>query len=64
MTYGPNDHSAIGAQLKAAYDGTLRYIALGDLGISPVYVDESPPASSQRSTAVASASRTSSAART
>ena len=40
MTYGPNDHSAIGAQLKAAYDGTLRYIALGDLGISPVYVDD------------------------
>jgi dihydroflavonol-4-reductase len=40
VTYGPNDHSVIGAQLKAAYDGTLRYIALGDLGISPVYVDD------------------------
>jgi dihydroflavonol-4-reductase len=39
-TYGPNDHSAIGAQLKAAYDGTLRYIAVGDLGISPAYVDD------------------------
>ena len=39
-TYGPNDHSAIGAQLKGAYEGTLRYIAIGDFGISPVYVDD------------------------
>jgi dihydroflavonol-4-reductase len=39
-TYGPNDHSAIGQQLKGAYDGTLRYLALADLGISPVYVDD------------------------
>ena len=39
-TYGPNDYSAIGAQLQAAYDGSLRYIAVGDLGISPVYVDD------------------------
>jgi dihydroflavonol-4-reductase len=39
-TYGPRDHSAIGQQLRAAYDGTLRYIAVGDLGISPVYVDD------------------------
>lgn len=39
-TYGPRDHSAIGQQLQAAYDGTLRYIALGDLGISPVFVDD------------------------
>ncbi len=39
-TYGPNDHSAIGQQLKAAHDGTLRYIALADIGISPAYVDD------------------------
>lgn len=39
-TYGPRDHSAIGQQLESAYDGTLRYIAVGDLGISPVYVDD------------------------
>jgi dihydroflavonol-4-reductase len=39
-TYGPNDHSAIGQQLKGAHDGTLRYLALADLGISPVYVDD------------------------
>lgn len=39
-TYGPRDHSAIGQQLQAAYDGTLRYIAVGDLGISPVFVDD------------------------
>ena len=40
VTYGPDDHSAIGAQLRAAYDGTLRYLVLADLGISPVYVDD------------------------
>jgi dihydroflavonol-4-reductase len=39
-TYGPNDHSQIGQQLRAAYEGTLRYLALADLGISPVYVDD------------------------
>jgi len=39
-TYGPNDHSAIGQQLKGAHDGTLRYLALADLGISPAYVDD------------------------
>ena len=39
-TYGPNDHSAIGQQLKGAYDGTLRYLVLADLGISPVFVDD------------------------
>ena len=27
-TYGPGDHSAPGAQLKAAFDGTLRYLAM------------------------------------
>ena len=39
-TYGRGDHSAVGAQLKAAYDGTARYTAFGDLGISPTYVDD------------------------
>jgi dihydroflavonol-4-reductase len=39
-TYGPNDHSQIGQQLRGAYEGTLRYLALADLGISPVYVDD------------------------
>ncbi len=38
--YGPNDHSGIGEQLKGAHDGTLRYIAQADLGITPVHVDD------------------------
>ena len=38
--YGRDDHFAIGAQLKAAFDGHVRYIALGDIGISPAYVDD------------------------
>jgi nucleoside-diphosphate-sugar epimerase len=38
--YGRGDHSGIGAQLKAAYDGTARYVALGSLGITPVHVDD------------------------
>jgi dihydroflavonol-4-reductase len=37
-TYGPGDHSAIGAQLKAAFDGTARVLVFGDLGITPVHV--------------------------
>ena len=32
--YGAGDHSGIGAQLEAAYDGTRAYIAFGDTGIS------------------------------
>ncbi len=39
-TYGAGDHSAVGAQLKAAFDGTARYLAQTDLGISPTYVDD------------------------
>ncbi len=39
-TYGPDDHSQIGGQLRGAYRGTLPYLALVDLGISPVYVDD------------------------
>jgi dihydroflavonol-4-reductase len=38
--YGPGDHSDIGAQLKAAYDGTARYVAFGETGISPTHVDD------------------------
>ncbi len=39
-TYGPGDHSAIGAQLKAAFEGRARMIVLGDMGISAVHVDD------------------------
>jgi dihydroflavonol-4-reductase len=39
-TYGPGDHSAIGQQLVQAYAGTAAFIAFGDLGISPVHVDD------------------------
>jgi nucleoside-diphosphate-sugar epimerase len=38
--YGPADHSGLGRQLKDAFDGTLPFIALGDIGISPAYVDD------------------------
>jgi dihydroflavonol-4-reductase len=39
-TYGPGDHSAIGAQLNAAYDGTARVILFADMGIAPVHVGD------------------------
>lgn len=38
--YGAHDHSGPGFQLKAAFDGSARYIGLGDLGVSPTYVDD------------------------
>jgi dihydroflavonol-4-reductase len=38
--YGADDHSSLGAQLKAAYDGTARFIAFGDTGIAPSHVDD------------------------
>jgi dihydroflavonol-4-reductase len=38
--YGANDHSGIGQQLKAAYDGTARYISFGSTGISVTHVDD------------------------
>jgi nucleoside-diphosphate-sugar epimerase len=38
--YGRKDHSGIGAQLKAAFDGKAPYVAFGELGISPTYVDD------------------------
>jgi dihydroflavonol-4-reductase len=40
QVYGPRDHSGVGQQLRAAHDGTLRYIALGDLGLAPVFVND------------------------
>jgi dihydroflavonol-4-reductase len=39
-TYGPGDHSSIGAQLKAAYDGRAFVIVFGTMGISAVHVDD------------------------
>jgi dihydroflavonol-4-reductase len=38
--YGPDDHSAIGAQLLAAFEGRLRYRSLEDFGSSLVHVDD------------------------
>ena len=38
--YGPNDHSAIGAQLQAAYDGTLPYIGVRGDGDLADHVDD------------------------
>ena len=40
VTYGPGDHSGTGQQIRGAYDGSLRYIALADVGISAVYVED------------------------
>jgi nucleoside-diphosphate-sugar epimerase len=40
VTYGPRDHSGIGEQLRGAHDGTLGYVALGDTGISAVFVED------------------------
>jgi dihydroflavonol-4-reductase len=39
-TYGPGDHSGIGQQLRGAYEGRLTYLALADVGISAVYVED------------------------
>jgi nucleoside-diphosphate-sugar epimerase len=38
--YGPGDHSEAGGQLALAHAGKLRYIALGDIGLSWTYVDD------------------------
>jgi dihydroflavonol-4-reductase len=40
QVYGPNDHSAFGAQLTAAHDGKLPYLALGDVGVGLVHIDD------------------------
>ncbi len=39
-TYGRRDHAAAGAQLKAAFDGRLSFLALADVGVSWTYVDD------------------------
>jgi dihydroflavonol-4-reductase len=40
VTYGPRDHFSIGQQLRGAHDGTLGYLALTDVGISAVFVED------------------------
>ena len=40
QVYGPDDHSELGEQLAAAYQGTLRYIALTTVGVGLVHVDD------------------------
>ena len=40
QVYGPNDHTAFGEQLTAAHDGKLPYLALGDVGVGLVHVDD------------------------
>ena len=39
-TYGAGDHSAVGAQFKAAFDGSARYLAQTHVGVSPAHVDD------------------------
>jgi dihydroflavonol-4-reductase len=39
-TYGPHDHSAVGAALQAAYRGKLRYMALVSGGLALAHVDD------------------------
>lgn len=39
-TYGPGDHSAVGDQMRMAFMGTAPFIALADVGVSPVHVDD------------------------
>jgi dihydroflavonol-4-reductase len=38
--YGPHDHSEASAQLALAHAGRLPYVALGDLGLAWVHVDD------------------------
>jgi len=40
QVYGPNDHSGVGANLRALASGALRYRALGDVGLNFVHVDD------------------------
>jgi len=40
VTYGQGDHTAVGAQLRGAYDGSLRYTSVSDTGISAAHVDD------------------------
>ncbi len=38
--YGSADHSSLGEQLDLAFHGRLRYVALGQVGMSAVHVDD------------------------
>jgi dihydroflavonol-4-reductase len=40
QVYGPNDHSEVGANLRALASGKLRYRALGGVGLNFVHVDD------------------------
>jgi dihydroflavonol-4-reductase len=40
QVYGPNDHSAVGANFRALADGKLRYRAFEGLGLNLVHVDD------------------------
>ena len=39
-TYGPGDHSQMGAQLQQAFEGRLRVTGMTDVGVSPAHVDD------------------------
>jgi dihydroflavonol-4-reductase len=40
QVYGPNDHSEVGANLRALAEGRLRYRAFGGVGLNFVYIDD------------------------
>jgi nucleoside-diphosphate-sugar epimerase len=40
QVYGPGDHSEVGERLDLAYRGRLRYVALADLGLALVHIDD------------------------
>ncbi|MDP9274850.1 MAG: NAD-dependent epimerase/dehydratase family protein [Chloroflexota bacterium] len=40
QVYGPNDHSAVGANFRMLAEGRLRYRAFEDLGLNLVHVDD------------------------
>jgi dihydroflavonol-4-reductase len=40
QVYGPGDHSGVGQQLDGAFRGRLPYLALTDLGVCLVHVDD------------------------
>jgi nucleoside-diphosphate-sugar epimerase len=40
QVYGPGDHSGVGQQVDGAFGGRLRYLALTDLGLCFVHVDD------------------------
>jgi len=40
QVYGPGDHSAVGQWLSGAFRGRLPYVALGQVGLSFIHVDD------------------------